>query len=298
MGWRPFNYAGNSLDGTGDLYNYQPENYIFTPQKRYTTFLGGTHRLSDRLRPFFEVVYTNRQSEQKLAPTPLFTIEEGTPVSAGNRYNDFGAGLPGRAAALRGGRQPRLQPGPQHFSSRTGPQEPPGKLRLGRLLCLRAHIRNHGQPGQVHPEQPHQGAGAGRGMHGKLRPPRYLARRRDHHAGDAGLHPVYRRRPGLHAAEDPAVEPDGRPGGTHARTAFRGRGRVLAVGVRRLYARPRNGFGQHHGVSNRSDRGKLLGPRPVRRDPAAGLPRERHGVPPERGGTGVSLRYLRRRADL
>ena len=89
-GWRPFSYAGNSLDGTGDLYNYQPENYIFTPQKRYTTFLGGTHRLSDRLRPFFEVVYTNRQSEQKLAPTPLFTIEEGATVSAGNRYNEFG----------------------------------------------------------------------------------------------------------------------------------------------------------------------------------------------------------------
>lgn len=89
-GWRPFSYAGNSLDGTGDLYNYQPENYVFTPQKRYTTFLSGTHRLSDRLRPFFEVVYTNRQSEQKLAPTPLFTIEEGITVSAGNRYNAFG----------------------------------------------------------------------------------------------------------------------------------------------------------------------------------------------------------------
>jgi len=89
-GWRPFSYAGNSLDGTGDLYNYQPENYVFTPQKRYTTFLGGTHRLTDRLRPYFEVVYTNRQSEQKLAPTPLFTIEEGIMVSAGNRYNEFG----------------------------------------------------------------------------------------------------------------------------------------------------------------------------------------------------------------
>ena len=89
-GWRPFSYAGNSLDGTGDLYNYQPENYIYTPQKRYTTFLGGTHRLSDRLRPYFEVVYTNRQSEQKLAPTPLFTNDEGITVSAGNRYNAFG----------------------------------------------------------------------------------------------------------------------------------------------------------------------------------------------------------------
>ena len=90
VGWRPFSYAGNSLDGTGDLYNYQPENYVYTPQKRYTAFLSGTHQLADRLRPYFEVVYTNRQSEQKLAPTPLFTIESGITVSSDNRYNEFG----------------------------------------------------------------------------------------------------------------------------------------------------------------------------------------------------------------
>ncbi len=89
-GWRPFNYAGNSLDGTGDLYNYQPENYIYTPQTRYTAFLSGKYALSDRLGTYFEVSYANRQSEQKLAPTPLFTIEEGITVSAGNRYNAFG----------------------------------------------------------------------------------------------------------------------------------------------------------------------------------------------------------------
>ena len=89
-GWRTFNYAGNSLDGTGDLYNYQPENYIYTPQTRYTAFLSGDYALSDRLGTYFEVSYANRQSEQKLAPTPLFTIEEGITVSAGNRYNAFG----------------------------------------------------------------------------------------------------------------------------------------------------------------------------------------------------------------
>ncbi len=89
-GWRPFSYAGNSLDGTGELYNYQPENYIHTPQKRYTTFLSGTQELSDRFRSYFEVAYTNRQSEQKIAPTPLFTIEEGINVSGGNRYNQYG----------------------------------------------------------------------------------------------------------------------------------------------------------------------------------------------------------------
>lgn len=89
-GWRPFNYAGNSLDGTGDLYNYQPENYIYTPQTRYTAFLSGGYALSERLTTYFEVSYANRQSEQKLAPTPLFTNGEGITVSVGNRYNEFG----------------------------------------------------------------------------------------------------------------------------------------------------------------------------------------------------------------
>ena len=36
------------------------------------------------------MVYTNRQSDQKLAPTPLFIISEGISVSAANRYNEFG----------------------------------------------------------------------------------------------------------------------------------------------------------------------------------------------------------------
>ncbi len=89
-GWRPFSYAGNSLEGTGDLYNYQPQNYIYTPQKRYTSFLGGSYAFRNRLNTYFEVSYTNRQSEQKLAPTPLFTIAEGITFSAGNRYNEFG----------------------------------------------------------------------------------------------------------------------------------------------------------------------------------------------------------------
>ena len=89
-GWRPFNYGGNSLDGTGDLYNYQPENYIYTPQTRYTAFLSGKYALGEGLGTYFEVSYANRQSEQKLAPTPLFTNGEGVTVSAGNRYNAFG----------------------------------------------------------------------------------------------------------------------------------------------------------------------------------------------------------------
>ena len=89
-GWRPFNWAGNSSDGSGDLYNYQPENYLYTPQTRYTTFLGGSYEFAPEAKSFFEVSYTNRQSDQKLAPTPLFTLSEGLSISSTNVYNEFG----------------------------------------------------------------------------------------------------------------------------------------------------------------------------------------------------------------
>ncbi len=90
-GWRPFNSAGNSLDGTGDLYNYQPENYLYTPQTRYSAFLSGNYLFTDHLSGFFEVSYTNRQSDQKLAPTPLFIFfEDDLVLSAENRYNEYG----------------------------------------------------------------------------------------------------------------------------------------------------------------------------------------------------------------
>ncbi|MDE2889652.1 MAG: TonB-dependent receptor [Gemmatimonadota bacterium] len=89
-GWRPFNWAGNSSDGSGDLYNYQPENYLYTPQTRYTSFLSGTYEFAPEAEGFFEVSYTNRQSDQKLAPTPLFIISEGLSISSTNIHNEFG----------------------------------------------------------------------------------------------------------------------------------------------------------------------------------------------------------------
>ena len=89
-GWRPFNPQGISSDGSGDLYNYQPENYLYTPQTRYSSFLGGSRSVGRGMTASFEVLYTNRQSDQKLAPTPLFIHFEDISVSATNRYNDFG----------------------------------------------------------------------------------------------------------------------------------------------------------------------------------------------------------------
>ncbi|MDD9949538.1 MAG: TonB-dependent receptor [candidate division Zixibacteria bacterium] len=90
-GWRPMNFGGNSDDGSGDLYNHQPENYLYTPQTRYSAFLSGNYLFNDNLTGFFEVSYTNRQSDQKLAPTPLFIFfEDDVSVSAENQYNEYG----------------------------------------------------------------------------------------------------------------------------------------------------------------------------------------------------------------
>ncbi|MXZ73863.1 MAG: TonB-dependent receptor plug domain-containing protein [Gemmatimonadetes bacterium] len=90
-GWRPMNFGGNSDDGSGDLYNYQPANYLYTPQTRYSAFLSGNYLFNDILTGFFEVSYTNRQSDQKLAPTPLFIFfEDDVSVSAENQYNEYG----------------------------------------------------------------------------------------------------------------------------------------------------------------------------------------------------------------
>jgi outer membrane receptor protein involved in Fe transport len=89
-GWRTFNANGNADANEGDLYNYQPENYLVTPQKRYNVFSTGSYKLHDYARAFFEATYSNRKSDQRLAPEPLNTAGEGIVVSADNIYNPFG----------------------------------------------------------------------------------------------------------------------------------------------------------------------------------------------------------------
>jgi outer membrane receptor protein involved in Fe transport len=89
-GWQAFSGAGNSDTGGGNLYNYQPENYLVTPSQRIHVWGQGDYEISKRMRAYFEASYTNRRSEQLLAPEPLFTIQEGLAVSEDNLYNPFG----------------------------------------------------------------------------------------------------------------------------------------------------------------------------------------------------------------
>jgi outer membrane receptor protein involved in Fe transport len=87
--YRNFNSGGNSDTGTGDLYNFQPENYLVTPLRRYNVFADGTYHFSDHVNGKFELLYTNRKSNQSLAPEPLFFDQIG-PISGASIYNPFG----------------------------------------------------------------------------------------------------------------------------------------------------------------------------------------------------------------
>ena len=74
----------------GDGYNFQPYNYVVTPQERFTVFSNGDYQFDKYVRAFFDAFYTKRNSEQTLAPEPLVLDDEGVTVSGQNVYNPFG----------------------------------------------------------------------------------------------------------------------------------------------------------------------------------------------------------------
>jgi iron complex outermembrane receptor protein len=80
-GWMPFS-------APDDLYNYQPENYLYTPSQRYNAFAKGHYKLNDSAKVFFEGLYINRQSDQQLAPEPFIAA---VPISGDSIYNPLGA---------------------------------------------------------------------------------------------------------------------------------------------------------------------------------------------------------------
>jgi outer membrane receptor protein involved in Fe transport len=75
-GFRPFTDA--------DLYNPQPDNYLFTPATRYNVYSAGTYKLAPAASTFFEASYLNRTSDQLLAPTPFVSAAT---ISKDSMYN-------------------------------------------------------------------------------------------------------------------------------------------------------------------------------------------------------------------
>ena len=83
QGWRP-------VEDPGDLYEFQPENHLVTPSRRLGLMTQGRYAPSPALGFFFEGSLHRRASEQRLAPTPLFTSSEGLRISRDNVFNPFG----------------------------------------------------------------------------------------------------------------------------------------------------------------------------------------------------------------
>ncbi len=101
LGWRP--WRGNALPlYGGDQYNYQPANYLVTPWQRFSAFAAGDVKVGRWARAFAELSWVGRESEQKLAPEPIFTAEHGNQISSSNRYNPFGVDLPDVRGRLTG----------------------------------------------------------------------------------------------------------------------------------------------------------------------------------------------------
>ncbi len=83
-GWRPF------VNGP-DTYNFQPWNYLITPQERFQLFSTGDYQLvPEYVRFFYEASFVNRKGAYQIAPEPFATSNEGLTVSADNYYNPFG----------------------------------------------------------------------------------------------------------------------------------------------------------------------------------------------------------------
>src|SRR5262249_32599650 len=89
-------YNPNDPAAGGDGYNFQPQNYLVTPQQRVSLFTVGDVRLGSAERGYVEGSYVNRQSGQTLAPEPVSpgNATGFAGASANNIYNPFGIDLP------------------------------------------------------------------------------------------------------------------------------------------------------------------------------------------------------------
>ncbi|PWK54011.1 TonB-dependent receptor domain-containing protein [Pleionea mediterranea] len=77
-----------------DLWNYAPVNYLQTPFERINFFMQSDYEFSEHAVFTAEMRYSERHSEQTLAPLPYDTnIYPGGPVHADNFYNPFGETL-------------------------------------------------------------------------------------------------------------------------------------------------------------------------------------------------------------
>ncbi len=76
-------------DAARDSYNFAPSTYLSTPSETMSFGVNGHYEITDWLRVRAEGSYSNRQSEQQLAPMPVTNIS----IAADNPFNPFGTSV-------------------------------------------------------------------------------------------------------------------------------------------------------------------------------------------------------------
>lgn len=99
-----------------DLYNYQQDTTAIVPLERTSTYAHVSYDLSDILTARVLLNHSSTRATAQLAPTPVFTAFEQTPltIAADNKYNPFGVEL----VDVRR-RVSELGPRQQHNSAKT-----------------------------------------------------------------------------------------------------------------------------------------------------------------------------------
>jgi len=85
--------GGAHAYGPADAYNFEPDNYLYTPSRRLSLFSSGDLNLGSAARLYFESSLVNRRSDQQLAPDPFSSINNDLVLSAASQYNPFGVDL-------------------------------------------------------------------------------------------------------------------------------------------------------------------------------------------------------------
>jgi outer membrane receptor protein involved in Fe transport len=69
---RPFIFG--SAGSLGDLFNFEPYNYLMTPERRWFGNGRVDYEISPAARLYGEITYIDNKTSQQLAPAPIFTL--------------------------------------------------------------------------------------------------------------------------------------------------------------------------------------------------------------------------------
>lgn len=120
----PANPTGGDFHAfsTPDRFNFQPYNYLVTPNRRVNLFGKAQYDLADQVAFTVTASFTNRRSRNQAAPNPLFLGSDAGSgffldnvfIPADQPYNPFGIDLDGTDNLVFLGRRP-VEAGPRIF---------------------------------------------------------------------------------------------------------------------------------------------------------------------------------------